>query len=514
MTEPLVRPDRPDAHELGRTQIRGSTLLLIGRVASMGLTIATQVLLVRALSKTEFGAFAFALAITSACRILLSVGQGRTLSRFLAIYEERRQYDRLFGALILVVLTIVVTSAALLTAFWLGRDALAGVIDAPGATDILVILLLLAPLEALDEAFGALFAVFARPMSIFMRRYVLTPGLRFLVVVVLFVMDSSAIFLAVGYVVTSFLGLLLYITLGASLLRERGLLAHLRRERTVRLPVRDVFSFSVPSLSTDLLYLSMQTGSVFILASWWGATEVADYRAVFPAGRLNQFIYMSFALMYLPTVARLFAREDRSALRETYWRTAVFMAVFSFPVFAMTVPFARATTVALFGDRYAAAALVLAVLSLGYYANAALGFNWQTLQTVGKVRYILVVNLSCAVLNVALVLALVPHAAAVGVAAANCAVLVVQNIVNQIGVARVMGGSLIERGFRRPYVVIGVVGTALTGLGVWLDPALPAAIAMAVPASAVVLLLCRHQLHLGETFPEIRRLPVLGRFIG
>lgn len=515
MSDPTtVDAGRPGAAELGRAQLRGSTLLLVGRVASMGLTVATQVLLVRALSKSEFGAFAFALAITSAGRVLLSVGQGRTLSRFLAIYEEREQYDRLFGALVLVVVTVLATSAVLLGAFALGRDAVAGVIDTPGAAEVLVVLLLLAPLEALDEAFGSLFAVFARPMSIFVRRYVLTPGLRFVTVLVLLLVDGSVVLVAAGYVLTSFLGLVLYVVLSVRLLRERGLLAHLRRRRPVRLPVRDVFSFSVPSLSTDVLYLSMQTGSVLILASWWDAAQVAEYRAVLPAGRLNQFVYMSFALMYLPVVARLFARDDRAALHDTYWRTAVFMAVFSFPVFAMTVPFAHATTVTLFGSRYAEAAAVLAALSLGYYCNAALGFNWQTLQAVGRVRFLLVVNLSCAVLNIALVLLLVPRAAAVGVAAANGLVLLLQNAVNQVGVTRAMGGAFIGKGYRRPYVVIAVVGSALTGVGVWLQPSLPAAVAMAVPASLLVLLLCRSQLHIGETFPEVRRIRWLGRVVG
>ena len=51
------------------------------------------------------------------------------------------------------------------------------------------------------------------------------------------------------------------------------------------------------------------------------------------------------------------------------------MAVFSFPVFAMTCMSSHAVTVALFGERYASSAPILALLSLGYYFNAALGLQ-------------------------------------------------------------------------------------------------------------------------------------------
>ena len=41
-----------------RQQIRGSSLLLTGRLLSLAVNFATQVLIVRYLSKTDFGAFA------------------------------------------------------------------------------------------------------------------------------------------------------------------------------------------------------------------------------------------------------------------------------------------------------------------------------------------------------------------------------------------------------------------------------------------------------------------------
>ena len=48
--------------EATATQIRGSSLLLFGRIISTAVNVVIQVVIVRYLSKTQFGAFAYALS--------------------------------------------------------------------------------------------------------------------------------------------------------------------------------------------------------------------------------------------------------------------------------------------------------------------------------------------------------------------------------------------------------------------------------------------------------------------
>ena len=61
---------------------------------------------------SDFGAFGYALALAAAGRTLLSLGQGKLLSRFMAKYEEERDFDRMFGSMFLAVGTIVVDQHA------------------------------------------------------------------------------------------------------------------------------------------------------------------------------------------------------------------------------------------------------------------------------------------------------------------------------------------------------------------------------------------------------------------
>lgn len=506
-------PEVDSASTMGRRHVRGSSLLLVGRMTSLLFTVATQVVMVRALTKSDFGAFAYALTLAAAGRTLLSLGQGRLLSRFMSMYEEQRDYNRMFGSMFLAIGTIVLTSTGLVLLLYGFQDQLVGsAVQDPQAIDVLLVLVFLAPLEALDQVFASIFAVFSKPRAIFFRKYVFTPGLRLAVVLGLALSGASVTFLAVGYVATGVIGILVYTALLGKVLRQRQLLQHLDLRRIIT-PYRAVFAFSFPLLTGELVYLSMNAGSVMQLGYFGSSADVASYRAVFPAARLNQVVFGVFVTMFLPMAARLFARADHAGMRRSYWQTAVFLAVFTFPVFALTGPFAPATTSTLFGARYADSASVLALLSIGYYVNVMLGFNAYTLQVYGRIRYLVGVNVVVAGLNVALGFALVPHLAALGVAVANCVTLVVQNLLNQVALRKTLRTGFIDRSFLRCYAVIAVCTAVLWLLQAAVDPGIVVSVLLAAAGSFVVLWLNKRTLNLPETFPELMRLPFARRLL-
>ena len=59
-----IEQQPPDtANKSMRKHVRGSALLLSGRICSLLLNMATQVVIVRALSKTDYGALGYALSL-------------------------------------------------------------------------------------------------------------------------------------------------------------------------------------------------------------------------------------------------------------------------------------------------------------------------------------------------------------------------------------------------------------------------------------------------------------------
>ena len=495
-------------------QIRGSSLLLGGRLIALVVNLLVQVLIVRSLSQTEFGAFAYALSLVTLCETIVTFGLDRGLGRFLAVYDERRDDRRILGTLVMVLATVLGLGLALVLVVVGFRGALLGVgVANTEAAALLAILIVLAPIQALDNLLGGALAVFANARSIFVRKYVVGPGLRLAVVLLLVAGGFGAEFLAVGYVLTGLVGVMLYGALLLRVLRARGILAAVRW-RDALIPGREILVFTIPLLTTDLVYIALQTTDALILGHFWGAQAVAEYRVIQPLVNLNLIVYSSFTILYLPAASRLFARGERDGVAQLYWRTAIWMAVVSFPIFALTTSLAEPVTVALFEERYAGSATYLAILSLAAYLNVALGFNGLTLRVYGLVRYTVAINLIAAAASVALNLALIPVWGPLGAAVATAIALIGFNLLKQAGLRRGTGISTFDRRYAWVYGVIALATVAIGAVQLTLRPSLVPSLLLAAFASAVVLVSTRRALDVAGMFPEVLRLPFGRRIFG
>jgi O-antigen/teichoic acid export membrane protein len=284
--------------------------------------------------------------------------------------------------------------------------------------------------------------------------------------------------------------------------------------RRIDIPAREVFAFTIPLLSSDLVYIVMNTSDVVLLGYFRDSAEVGAFRAIWPAAHLNLMVMTSFALLFTPLAARFFARQDRERMNELYWQTAIWVAVFTFPVFALTFALAEPLTVTLFGERYADSAPYLALLSLGYYFSAALGLNGLTLKVFGKLKYIVSINLLAVVVNVGLNLVLIPRYGALGAAIGTTGTVIAHNVLKQIGLRLGTGISLFQRSHARVYATIVLSAAGLLLAQLLLEPGFVAGLTLATLACLAVLAASRRSLRVGHTFPELMRFRLVRLLVG
>lgn len=490
-----------------KKQIRGSSLLLIGRILSKGVGFAVQVLTVRYLAKADYGAFAYALSVVAMGETFATFGLDRAVTRFLPIYHEQRDYSKMFGTLVMVLSTVITLGLGMIVAFYGLQDFIGqNFISDDTALALLLILIFLAPVQALDTLLNGLFAVFSRPTAIFFRKYVLGPVLKLSVVLLLIFGNSGVRFLAAGYLAAGVIAVAIFSVVLYHVLKDLDLFEHFSLA-TIRFPVREVLSFTVPLLTSDLVYVFMGSVDAILLEYFQGTVDVASLRAVQPVAKLNQIVLASFGLLFTPAAARMFARSDTRGINNLYWQNAVWIAVASFPIFAVTFSLAQPVTVLLFEERYATSGIILALLAVGYYYNAALGQNGLTLKVFGKVRFIMVINILAAVLNVVLNVLLIPSYGALGAAMGTFFTLMIFNTAKQLGLRLGTNISLLDRKYLRVYASIG-----LAALGLWVaQTAFTLSVivsgALAALVSVAIVRLNRDLLDVSNTFPELLRLP-------
>jgi O-antigen/teichoic acid export membrane protein len=491
--------------EATRKQIRGSTLLLAGRFMTVAVNLVVQILVVRYLTKTDYGAFAYALSLVSLGASIVTFGLDRSITRFVPIYDEERDHNRMFGTVALAVGTVLSLSlVCLLLVYGLQGLVGASLIGDKRAISLLLILILLIPINALDGLIMGMFAVFSRPRAIFFRKNVLTPGLRLTIVLLLVLGNQSVFFLAVGYVLAGALGVAICSVLLYRTLKSEGLLERFH-VRELDFPTRAVFGFTIPLLTSDLVYMTMNTSDVVLLGHFGGADDVADFRVVWPAAHLNQMVMASFALLFTPAAARMFARNDREGINGLYWLTAIWIAVLSFPIFALTFSLAGPLTVMLFGERYEDSATYLALLSLAYYFNAALGFNGLTLKVFGRLRYIVSINVVAALVNLGINFVLIPLYGPLGAAIGTFSTLILHNILKQAGLLLGTGITLFRARDLAVYASIVILAGLLLAVQLILSPPPVVGIFLAALVSLAVIAFGRKSLRAGDTFPELMR---------
>lgn len=506
--------DRLAADKSTTRQIRGSTLLLIGRVLTVGANLASQVIIVRYLSQSEYGAFAYALSLMAVGQTVVTLGLDRTLTRFAAIYDEEKRYGELLGTVVMQVIAVALLGTIVFLGVALLAPLLTGTLTSdPLAIDLLVILILLAPVQSLDDILVGLFAVFHRPRLIFFRRHILAPGMRLAVVGGLALLGADVRMLAIGYVAVGVVGVVIYLPQLYTLLRKQGVLTR-RAVSDFSVPVREILSFALPLLTTDLVYVLLNASDTVLLGYFRDTADVAAYRVVVPAAHLNQLVYTAFTLLFTPVASRLFARGDTKGVNDLYWRTAIWMAVFSFPIFAVTFSLAGPLTETLYGSEYASSGVILSLLSLGYYFNVALGFNGVTLRVYGKIKYTIIVNLVAAVMNVLLNLALIPALGPLGAALGTGGTLIIHNILKQWGLRLGTGINLFDPRYLNTYASLVVATVALWGFHELVNAPLVVDVVVLGLISLGVFAYNRDKLDLAGTFPELARIPGMAWLMG
>ena len=503
--QPILAPDALERKET-KKHIRGSALLLAGRLVAVALNLGIQVLLVRYLSKSGYGAFAYALSIVSLASSVAVFGLDKAVGRFVAIYQEQRDYGKVFGTILLMVSTILSLGLAIvLLVFGFQRWLDQSLINDQEAVTLLLILIALSPIQALESLFIGLLSAFSKPRAIFLRKHIIGPCLYLLVVLLLILDGASTNVIAGGYLAAGIVGVVISSGTLIHVLRKKGLLSRAIFKK-IKIPTREIFSFTTPLLVSDLVFVLRTQFVVVLLEYFRSTTEVAEYRAVFPVARINLIVYQTFLILFMPLASRMFARQDREGLNDLYGRSAIWIAVLSFPIFALTSSLSKPITILFFGSRYEESAAVLMLLSLGFYFSAASGFNGQTLRVFGKLRYIFVTDLLTAVVTIIASFLLIPRYGALGAAISTCGTMIIQNALYQIGVISHTGISWFSWDHFKVYSII-----ALGWVGLLLLPPLSISFVGAAFVSLLVFLLSRKLLDVRRMFPELLHLPLMRR---
>jgi O-antigen/teichoic acid export membrane protein len=489
-----------------RRHLRGSSLLLSGRCASLVINLGVQVLTVRYLAREEYGMFAWALVVVAMATHVTLLGLDKTISRFVAIYHERGDTVRVFGAIVLSGLVVVALGSAVVAGAYLSSGSLPRLLGAePEAVSLLLVMIALGPLGAVDSLLHSLYATFGRARAIFVRRYLVGPGLKLASVVAVVALGGGAFELAIAYTASTGAAVFVYAALLLPILRGE---AGLERERPTQLvlPARAMLGYAASLLGAELVFMFYNSFVTMLLEYHHGASEVAGFQAVRPFAKLSDVVFVAFVHLFVPALARFHARHDAGGAEQLYGRTCLWITLLGFPVFAVTFAMSDTVSVTLLGSAYADAGGLLAWMSLGFFLHAVLGVNSHALRVLGFVGTAMATDLLAVIGAVGIGLALIPGGGPAGAAATLALFLAGRGALHLLALYWRTGLHPL-RGHGTSYAVVAATVVALVVTRPLTAGSLPGSAAAALAATLLVFAIARRRLDVAETFPELARLP-------
>lgn len=401
------------------TQLLSSaTLVFVGTVVGSASMLVERVLVGRALNPSAYGEISIGLAILSFGSIVSMVGFAQGVPRYMPRFDSEtdKRGVWLTGIGVVAVVSTLVTVVLLSQLETL--DAL--LLEGEDGVRLLRLFVLAVPFVAgLRVTVGAIRG-FENTLYKTYVKDLLYPGGR---IVLLWVLLQAGVGIyAAGYA---------YLAAAIASL----VVAHLLLRRLIPLVgdfrghVGEMATFSAPLVVSTTLWLLLTKTDTVMLGYFRSSHEVGLYSAAYPLANGLLLVLSAFGFLYLPLASRLDSTGERDELESIYTVTTKWIFLTTFPAFVAFAIFPADVLSVFFGNKYASAWPALTVLSVGFFTNAAVGRNRETLSALGRTVPILVANLLAFVCNLGLNLLLIPQYGFVGAACASAISFVALNAI-------------------------------------------------------------------------------------
>lgn len=397
---------------------KGLPHIFAGSFLTKCISFFGSIVLVRTLSKTDYGVLSYLENIYGYVWILAGLGFSNAILRFVVLKdstEEKKQYFQYAVSTALLFNFLLIVIAAAFNTIYPHRE------EYQSYAWLFYVLLLSLPFQYItDNVLGHERAMFDN------RSYV-----RFSVILTFSVIVSKIIFGkfygiygAVFSQVTVYI-LLALLFYSITCTRHYGAIEFPRRHPLGNR--REVDVYSIQYMITNGLWALFMLNDTFILGRFFGAEVIAEYRVAYTIPGSVALISSSIGIFVAPYFVR--NEDNKKWVVDYFKRTYAISAVFVGAICIVIALLARPIVLLLYGEQYLAAVPIMRILLLAAFFNCGLRYTTANiLAAMGQIKYNMIISAVGIILQIAINLLIVPYYAAVGIAVTSCVVYLIMAI--------------------------------------------------------------------------------------
>jgi len=392
--------------------LSGSSVAFVMRTAGMFFGYVFTLLVARKFGADIMGVFALSITVLSIASVIGRLGLDTALLKFVAEYSAQGRHDQVNG-IYKKTLRIAIPFSVILSIFFY---ILSPYIAAYGFHN-----------EALTFSFRIVSLAVLPSVLLLIN----TQALRALKQIKesSFFQNVSNYLFASGFII-----LLLMISEGRNIpilaylmaliagLAVSGILWTRRRGQTIDnydvMKTRQLLKVSIPMLLSNSMFLLMGWVTILMLGYYRPESDVGIFNVAFKIASLTGIALVSTNTIMGPKIAEFYGRRDIAGMGKSARQSAGLVFWVTLPLACILFLF-PGPVMSFFGDEFRAGALVLIILTVGQFVNAAVGPVGLLLQMTGKQVLLQNIMISVTITNIILNIILIPRYGIVGAAISN-----------------------------------------------------------------------------------------------
>jgi len=392
---------------------RGGFIFSAGSVGSLVVQFFIGIIVVRAVSRFDYGLLSLTLILINILATLVVLGMANGIPRLIAQYTGQDKPSSVRDIIRISILIVSIVSISLSIGVFCGAGLIAAFFQKPEMIPVLrVFSLAIAPF-AFIRLLGAVYRGGEDILPKVLFNDVTLNGSRITLILLVVIFGIGFQGIVWSYVISFWLAFL-------------GLIAYGYRKsiiglpRTINLPVaRELLLFCMPLLGVSIIDNLIGWTGTLVLGYFHANEEISLYSAPLRLASILQIPMISLVYLYLPVATRIFfdaSRRGLGELGELYVRTTKLAFFIILPAVLFFLADAEFVVQFLFGANYISSANVLRLLTVGLALHILVGPNSTTLTSFGNTYLILTGSALAGVAVVGFCILLVPAYGAVGAA--------------------------------------------------------------------------------------------------
>ncbi len=447
-------------HKTLKRVAKGGSLTLLSTFAKMGLGLVLQVLIIRYLSRSEFGLFSMAAAVANILTVFSTFGLVSALPAFISHQLAKENYAKARSAISVSLKITAMLSVIVSLALFFGAEFVSqGLLHKPALSECIKIFAFAVPLMAFMNLLISHVRAIQQVGGKVYFKDIMRPSVAIFLIILVVLFGLSFRWLLIAYV-ASFL-----ITCIALFVYAKGKLkAAIPQARLVSV-TKEVVMFSLPLLGTGIVAQLMMWTDTLILGRFYPAEAVGLYNAALRIIQVLPTMLIAAVFLYLPAASRLFSKNDTEGVRTIYAAITKWLLLMTLPLFICFLGAPELVLGKLLGARYIEASYVLQILTIGIFAFIALGPNSQTIIAIGKPNINFICLLFSLVVNVVLDIIFIPIYGAVGAAVVSTICMILTNVLVSYWVYRLSRVHPFTKNYLKVVVPSSIMICAVLFLG-------------------------------------------------